>query len=234
MKTILATILSFTVLGGVVYLYYIWQVTRFSLRRASSACVEREAIPREVRCRLDEAESFLNRNGFVYVGSFSMIPMLVLPGQSDTFWDNYYSEKTGILASVFSIPPGAPCTLSYMSCFKGGETWETINRNAHQMLGPHKWSIFDDYLQNEQEVLYAHINRLRDSGQLPVLDLENVQSRVWNNFISTVDYWTEQRIMKQAGEYWHFTWRGAFQLVARIRKGKKRLRRLPPFSNLTE
>jgi hypothetical protein len=216
-----------------VYLYCIWRVTRFPLRRASGSPVGREAVPENARRQLDKAEAFLNRNGFVYAGSTRMTPMLALTGQEDTFWDNYYSEETGVLASVFPFS-GAHCALSYLSCFEGGEIWETINRNAHQTLGPHKQSLFDDYLQNEEEVLRAHMNRLRASGWRPVMDSAAVQSAAWDGLVSSVDYWTEQGIMKPAGEYWRFTWRGAFQWTERTRKGKKRLRRLPPFSGLAD
>ncbi|MDR3332239.1 MAG: hypothetical protein LBT08_06385 [Synergistaceae bacterium] len=218
---------------GIVFLMIVWRFSRLRLRRPEISCVERASLPEDVSRRLDLAEPFLLGQGFAYGYSVRMDSIFDVPGMKEEYSNVYVHEESGAHAAVSTSIPTAPYHIGYVSCFAEGDSWETFNRLEYAVPDLSDGNtLFDDYLPDDEAVWRAHISRVSASDRLVIRDAERVRNISLAQSMSMIDNWIARGVIKPStqADRWRFTWTAAYRLFRKMRRGAKKLRRLPNFS----
>jgi hypothetical protein len=184
-------------------------------------------IPTNIRYITDKAKLFLLNHNFDYIDSIELNSMII--SYKGTYYcDIYYNHKIGIQAVVTSLRENA--AIMYASYFEDDTSLETVNRHFDQIIAPNsKTTIVNEWFQNDEETLIAHLRHLSASKRRLILDMETVLENFRNQYLATLDDWTNQGFMKFYDDCWRLTWSASHRWYRKVRNINKRPKNVLPF-----
>jgi Zn-dependent protease/tetratricopeptide (TPR) repeat protein len=210
-------------LGSVVLLMVLLMVqrlTRLRWQAVQARPLARDAVPQALRTTLEGPKLQLSAMGFTYLQSGVSNRAVVMPAGEPGYFDLYSHVDGHTYAMVTPSPVPElrqPCLIQWMTCFKDGSNWLTLNRFRHYSpTNPSHWRSFDDYFPHWQQACEKHLQRVHGTNTAEIcVDAQEVERRIYTEFEELVPTMLRLGQLKPVASspHWQLTWRAATRLA---------------------